>query len=270
MKNEAILLEEVLKFWKDYPLDKFLFWDDNSTDNSIEVVKSILGDRAEIHKADSAFNESLGRNFLAEKSKKDNYDLIFSLDCDELFSYSLVKNFNVFCKYALDYSIGLRQCNVVKGTLSKMRMDPKYMSNFRFFAIPTARMHPLPVSNNGLHQSERDVQVNAQRCVTEEFAYIHLQAINERFYAMKQVYYKIDQIRSKIGNYRKIIFDIEDTANNLNFCEVDTPPQYIADWKFDPKIFDKVLESRGYESIIRSYIDETGDREFCKLALKFL
>jgi hypothetical protein len=270
MKNEATLLQEVLKFWKDYPVDKFLFWNDHSTDNSVEVVKDILGDRADIWCLENTFNEANARNVLASLSKQEDADLIFSLDCDELFSRSLVDHFDTFCKSAVQYNIGIKQCNVVNGSLNWMRMDPKYKHNYRFFAIPVKNMQLLPVTKDGIHQSEREPFVNLTKVGTDDFAFIHLQAINTKFYAMKQVYYKIDQIRKKVGNYEKIIRDIEETANGLRFEEVSTPFLYIDNWKFDPKVFDKVLEERGYETIIRDYIKETGDREFCKLALEFL
>lgn len=270
MKNEEHLLGEVLKHWKEYPVDKFLFWDDNSTDKSIEIVKDVLKEKAIVFKSEEMFNEAKGRNFLARISKDEKADLIFSLDCDELFSYSLISQFDLFCKNALNYYIGIRQCNVVNGTLKKMRMDPMYKNNYRFFVIPVAKMNFLRDCNSGIHQSGREPEVNAQRFITDDFAFIHLQAINPKFYAMKQVFYKIDQIKNKIGNYEQIIKDIDIAANNLQFDEIETPIQYISNWEFDAKIFDKVLANRRYEAIIKEYIEQTGNSDFCKIALRFL
>jgi hypothetical protein len=183
MKNEATLLQEVLKFWKEYPVDKFLFWNDNSTDNSVEVVSDILGDRAQILSptAGTLFNEGKGRNILAQTSKDADVDLIFSLDCDELFSKSLIDHFNTFCEAAAKTHIAIRQCNVVNGSLNWMRMDPKYKQNYRYFVIPVKNMQMIPESHDGVHHIQRDPPVNLPKAYTDDIAFIHLQAINTKF-----------------------------------------------------------------------------------------
>ena len=44
VKNEEILLNELLPIWKTYPLDKFVFYNDNSVDQTVEVINDILVD----------------------------------------------------------------------------------------------------------------------------------------------------------------------------------------------------------------------------------
>ena len=47
-KNEELLLNELLPIWNNYPVEKFIFYNDNSTDGSVNLIKSYLGDRAVI------------------------------------------------------------------------------------------------------------------------------------------------------------------------------------------------------------------------------
>ena len=42
VKNEETMLTHVLPIWKDYPVDYFIFYDDNSTDNTNNVIYDIL------------------------------------------------------------------------------------------------------------------------------------------------------------------------------------------------------------------------------------
>ena len=48
VKNEGILLKEVLPIWKEYPIDKFVFYDDLSTDDTVDVIVELLGSKAHI------------------------------------------------------------------------------------------------------------------------------------------------------------------------------------------------------------------------------
>ena len=42
VKNESKILDNVLPIWRNYPVDFFIFYDDNSTDNTVEVIKKYL------------------------------------------------------------------------------------------------------------------------------------------------------------------------------------------------------------------------------------
>jgi uncharacterized phage-associated protein len=78
VKDEAPLLKEVLPFWENYPIDKFLFWNDNCSDDSIDIIKKYLGNRCEIYNSDTLnLNESKGRNFLNKVARSEGADLIF-------------------------------------------------------------------------------------------------------------------------------------------------------------------------------------------------
>ena len=46
--DEALLLPVVYEYWKDYPIDHWVFYDDNSTDNTKEIIKEKFGDKSTI------------------------------------------------------------------------------------------------------------------------------------------------------------------------------------------------------------------------------
>ena len=47
VKNESILLDELLPIWKEYPIDKFIFYNDNSSDSTVDIIKKHLSSRGE-------------------------------------------------------------------------------------------------------------------------------------------------------------------------------------------------------------------------------
>jgi hypothetical protein len=186
-----------------------------------------------------------------------------------LLGYSLLQNFKECCELSLKYNIGLFQANVVGGSLNKMRTDPMYKYNYRTFISSTKHMQDLPESGEGIHKSQREPFVNLPRVNTNDLCFIHLQAINTKFYAFKQVYYKIDQLLNNKENGLKVIKDIDAACNNLIFNEVNTPTSYVTDWKFDASVFDKLLKHRNYDKFVYDYIRETGDTSLCDMALRF-
>ena len=64
VQNEAIILPHVFEYWNEYPVDKWVFYDDNSTDDTIQVIKDNFGDKAKVFSSkDPEFNESKNRVF---------------------------------------------------------------------------------------------------------------------------------------------------------------------------------------------------------------
>ena len=91
VQNEAIILPHVFKYWNDYPVDKWVFYDDNSTDNTVEVIKDNFGDKAQIFSSsDAEFNESKNRSTMLEFSRQSGADLALAIDADELLSANMV------------------------------------------------------------------------------------------------------------------------------------------------------------------------------------
>ena len=42
VKNEETMLKSVLPIWKKYDVDYYIFYDDNSTDDTVNVINSFL------------------------------------------------------------------------------------------------------------------------------------------------------------------------------------------------------------------------------------
>ena len=96
MKNEEVLLESILPIWKKYPVDVFIFYDDNSTDSSISVIEKHLESGRYIIVNDNLpkFNEGYHRQKMIDVSRDNDVDVVFSLDCDELLTSTIVNDFD--------------------------------------------------------------------------------------------------------------------------------------------------------------------------------
>ena len=107
------------------------------------------------------------------------------------------------------------------------------------------------------YHTPRVPPVNLNRWLTKDFGIIHLQAINKKFYALKQLWYKTYEYKEYGKSVEEINATYDKVVNGLDFCEIDTPKNIIGDWQFDPSIFDKIIEQRGYVDYIKEYgVDE--------------
>ena len=268
VKNESLLLEHVLPFWKEYPVDRFVFYDDRSSDNTSEVICDILGDRAKIFTSEGAkpdgphlsknYDEAHMRSTMMNFSRSENADSIIALDADELISKSILDSFNDVAKASTEYALHFYWHNVVGGSLKKIRQDPLYAHNYRVFIVPLKFSSDYDMSTsqqktNAIHETPRTPTIHLPpRHVDRNYGFIHLQAINARFYALKQLFYKVFE-HVEYGRPAKDLFFYDEVVNNFNFCEVATPPAIIGDWNFDASVFDKILEQRNYEEYIRKH-----------------
>ena len=100
VKNESILLDKLLPIWSKYPVDLFIFYDDNSTDNTCDIIKKHLDSDRFIIINDKlpSFNEGYQRQRMIEESRKYNMDYVFSIDSDELLTSNIIDNFSDFLK----------------------------------------------------------------------------------------------------------------------------------------------------------------------------
>ena len=272
VKDEAILLEHVLPFWQEYPIDEFVFFDDGSSDNTEDVIYDFLGDEEAItFKHDkvldpssimaSDYNEPKMRSKMLEYSRSKGADIVISIDADELLSQSFLSNFDWIMEQSLGLQILFYQYNVV-GSLSRIRQDPAYINNYRNFVLPLNHTEPQDVTVNqqamgAIHESKRTPVINLPTAPLKDCGFIHLQALNVKFYALKQLFYKVFEYKE----YNRPIDQINETydgvVNGLNFCEIDTPRNIVGDWKFDASVFDKILEERKYIDYIKEHgVDE--------------
>lgn len=250
VKNEEVLLEHILPIWKKYPVDFFVFYDDNSSDNTVDVIKKHLEPSRFIILNDklSEFNESHNRNRMLEYSR-DRCDFIFYIDCDELLSTSIIENFDEVLKIHQKVNLNIYWFNVVD-SIDTFRFDSQYQGAFGRFITDTKN---IGVINEGAkyHTCTRFPESKLQTQYTNELGVIHLQSVNRRFYALKQLWYKHYEHKFWGHSIEQINQKYDSVINNFNFNLQQTPNQIHRNIQFDPKVFDEVLYSKGYLKYIQ-------------------
>lgn len=253
MKNEEDLLNIILPIWEKYPIDKFVFYNDNSTDNSVEVIEQFLPKErfTIINDKKNNFSESYNRQRILDFSRDEKADFVFSIDVDELLSFSILDNFERFLKFYDTNNLNLFWYNVVNETVNQSRNDPQYRNNYRSFVLPmkkTANLNP----NNWKYHTPRVPHVDLPPSYTKKFGVIHLQAINKKFYAIKQLWYKHHEFVHYNHSVEFINNRYDSVVNNLNFEAVETPKEIVEGINIDSKIFDSLLEKKGYLDFIKN------------------
>ena len=256
VKNEEILLDEVYKIWKNYPIDKWVFYNDNSTDRTEKFIKDKFGDKAIIINDNlPRFHESHQRSRMLEYSRDSEADFAIAIDCDELISSYMLENLDDLLESNLKYDIQYYWYNVV-GSLQKIRQDKMYKNNYRTFVMPIKKTGEFD-KNLWKYHTPRTPPINLPKVYCEDAGFIHLQAANIRFYALKQLWYK----HYEFHQYGHTVSEINDrydpVVNNLNFEAIDTPEDVIEGVDFDVSIFDSICEVKGYKKYIEdNYIED--------------
>jgi hypothetical protein len=257
MKNESDLLKVVLPIWINYPIDHFVFYDDNSSDDSLEVIGkyleksryTIINDRLD------EFNESHNRSRMYEFSKG-KCDYIFCIDCDELLSYSILNNFNNFLKLYDSYNLSLYWYNII-GSIDEFRYDPQYRHAFGGFVTNTKNPNKMNLSLKKYHTTGRFPTSNLPNKNTHEFGIIHLQSLNLKYYVTKQMWYKHFEYKNWSHSINEINSKYDPVVNNLEFNPQKTPDFIKKDINIDYTIFEGLEERKGYSKYIReNYTEE--------------
>ena len=252
LKNEEDLLLHILPIWAKYSIDKFVFYNDNSTDKSVEVITSLLpAEKIKIIENDGRdFNESRNRASMLDFSRNNGAEYTLAIDCDELLSANFVSNFSSIIPHYKEHNLLLYWYNVVDGTLGKTRQDPEYLNNYRSFVLPTAHTGNFDL-NQWKYHTPRTPPVNLPSCKTKSIGVIHLQALNRKFYAFKQMWYKHHEFVKYNHPADYINARYDSVVNKLNFNSIDTPLDIIGDISIDSGIFDKMLDKKGYGQFIK-------------------
>lgn len=256
IQNESIILPHIHKYWKDYPIDKWVFYDDNSSDDTVNVIKSLFGDKAfVIEGSRSEFNESHNRSYMLEFSRSDGADFVLSIDADELLSTSWLQNWDFILKHNLDFDVEYYWYNVV-GSISKIRQDPQYLHNYRTFLLPLSKTSKFDMTQFKYH-TPRTPPVNLPKAKCNQAGVIHLQAINKRYYALKQLWYKHYEYHTWNHPINFINARYDPVVNNMNFMEKPNPTSIYYGINFDPEIYDDIEEVKGYkEYILKNPVQE--------------
>ena len=256
-KNEESILPEILKIWKTYPIDLFVFYDDNSTDNSVNIIKEYLPSEKIIIINDKlpTFNESYQRQKMIDVSLENEVDIVFAIDCDELFTSSIVNNFDEFLKIYETTDMWLFWYNCVNNTLSQYRNDSQYANNYRNFVLPLKHTGRLNINDFKYHTPRTPV-VNLPKAYSNEYGIIHLQAINTRFYAIKQLWYKHYEYVTYGHSVDFINNRYDVVVNNLNFNEKHMTNKLIGGIEFDVSVFNNTEKEREYLKFIHENYNE--------------
>ncbi|MBC8443072.1 MAG: glycosyltransferase family 2 protein [Proteobacteria bacterium] len=249
IKDEALLLPEVYKQWKDYPIDHWVFYNDNSSDNTEEVIRELFGKDATIlNDKREEFSESHNRSRMLEYSRENMAEFVVSIDTDELMSSNLIKNWQDVLKESKKYDLQYFWYNVVD-SLKKRRNDPLYQHNYRPFILPMEFTGKFDMSQYKYH-TPRTPEVSLPRAQVRDVGFIHLQSINKKFYALKQLWYKHYEYVTWGHSIDFINNRYDPVVNKLDFQEVNTPEPVIENIEFDVTVYDEMEEHKGYKKFI--------------------
>jgi glycosyltransferase involved in cell wall biosynthesis len=251
VKNEGLLLDSILPLWKEYPIDKFVFYDDNSTDNTLDVIDKhlpkdryvVLNDRL------TRFHEAHHRSRMLEYSRESEADIVMSVDADEILSKNLEEDLHPLLREYEKFDILLYWYNVVENSLGRIRQDPLYKENYRSFILPMNKTKKFDLSLWKYH-TPRVPSVDLPKMITKRYGVIHLQSMNERYYALKQLWYKHHEFVEYRHPVQQINAGYDPVVNNLNFQSIDTPSFIVGNMSFDSSIFDKIEKVKGYKDYI--------------------
>lgn len=267
VKNESILLDKLLPIWSKYPVDLFIFYDDNSTDNTCEIIKKHLGNDRFFIINDKlpSFNEGYQRQRMIEESRNRNIDYVLSIDSDELLTSNIVDNFVDFLKIYEYTDLWLFWYNSVENSLELYRNDTCYFNNYRSFVLPLKNTFDLNKNAWQFH-TPRTPEVNLPKNNTKEFGVIHLQSCNTKYYALKQLWYKHYEFKYYNNSVESINQKYDVVVNNLNFNPTKIDDKLIKGIDLDLSFFDDLAEIKGY----KQFIDENYNEQLITFGKEFL
>jgi hypothetical protein len=192
---------------------------------------------------------------MLEYSRSSKADFVFTIDADELLSSNFQGIFpDILANYE-NYNFLLYWYNVVNGSLQFTRRDPAYENNYRSFILPLKRTGGFDLAQWKYH-SPRTPPVGLPTAHTSDIGVIHLQAINTRFYALKQLWYK----HYEFANYGHSVDFInqryDPVVNNLQFHAVETPDVIVEGLNFDASIYERIAAKKDYLGYIHKHYNE--------------
>jgi len=256
VKNEGALLDKVLPIWIKYPIDCFVFYDDNSSDNTVEIIKKhIPSDRFIIFNDKlEKLNESYNRSKMLEYSKN-KCDYILCIDADELLSSNIITHFKEFLQLYDSCNLQLYWYNVVD-SMETYRFDNAYQNAYGGFITSTKYLEDMNTTLAKYHTCPRFVNNKLPMQYTNQFGIIHLQSLNIKYYAIKQLWYK--HFEQKIWNHtiNDINAKYDPVVNNFNFNLRKTPEEIFDGIIFNKEIFDEMYINKGYLNFIKENYNE--------------
>jgi len=253
IQNEALILPHVHKYWKDYPVDKWVFYNDCSTDNTLEVINDLFPDAAVFDNTDPRFSETRNRGTMWEFSRHQEAEFVLAIDADELLSANLIDMWDDVLTKSEDSQ--LYWYNVV-GSMNEIRRDYNYLENYRTFFVPMASSLMFN-PNDHMYHTPRTPRVTLPQTKRKDVGVIHLQAINKRYYALKQLWYKHYEVKTWNKNPHYVNQMYDGVVNNFNFNPQPIPQEILGDIEFDASIYDEIEKVKGYKDYILENLDKT-------------
>ena len=252
-KDEAVLLKHLVPIWNTYPVDEWVFFDDNSTDDSLEIVNSLdakvtVVDKEGCLAPDGNWHETNVRQKMFQYSKDNGADFIIAIDADEFLSTNMVSQMDDVLKYASKYQLELYWYNFVED-INHVRQDNLYLNNFKNFIMHVPSTYGF--QGNLLKHTPRTAPSSMTQAVRiKEIGLMHLQSLNVEFYALKQLWYKHWEYHVEKRPVDFINSRYDPVVNNLNFNAAEIPKELIDNIDITKEIFDELLTYKNYKEYV--------------------
>ena len=249
VKNEEVLLSAVLPIWKEYPIDRWVFYDDDSADKTSSLIRDVLGEKAFIIEGDeSRYNPIKNRSMMLEHSRETGASHVVTLDADELISSNIVNEFIKMVDISSKYNVLYYTYDAV-ADLYHHRKDSTYENNFKNFIFPLS--HAGKFTDEGMRaHSIKTPPVYLPPTFTRDAGIIHLSSISERYYALKNLLCKHRDYNEYLMSVGELNSIYDTKVNNLRLNVEATPEKITKGITFYASIFDEVAEAKGYKEYI--------------------
>ena len=252
--NESVLLKNLVPIWNTYPVDEWVFYNDRSTDDSVDIVNQLDAKVTVINdNLDGPFDETYSRDRMLEYSRGENAKFVFALDADEFISSNMLEgdNLNYILKQYETHDIYPYWYNFVDD-VNHIRQDPLYVNNYKGFIIHVPTAGSFKQYNHVNIHCARTPPNNLPKAGTKDWGLMHLQAMNVKFYAIKQLWYKHWEYKDLGGEVDQLNQKYDPVVNNLQFNKTKIDESLVAGVDIKADIFDELLEIKQY----REYIQE--------------
>jgi glycosyltransferase involved in cell wall biosynthesis len=256
IQNESLILNEIISIWNTYPVDEWVFYDDNSTDDTPDILRNKLDAKVTIFNDRlPEFNETHCRSKILEYSRDSGADFVLSFDGDELLSANMVEHFDTVLHHNSQYNTQYYWYNLVD-SVDYIRQDPLYLNNYKAFIMPVKNTQTYAGHHMMIH-TPRTPPINLPTVRTKDVGLVHLQSINRKFYALKQLRYKHYEHHVLGQPIEAINQKYDPVVNNLDFRKTSTPANIIGDITFNPAVYDDMLELKGYRDyVLKHYVKD--------------
>jgi len=249
VKNEEVLLEKILPIWETYPIDRWVFFNDGSTDNTSNLIRSVLGTKAHIIEGENKkYNPAKNKSEMLNYSRESDASHVVALDADELISSNIVNEFHKMVELSSKYNILYYRFEAV-GDINHHRAEPAYEKNFRNFIFPLSFTGEFTNEGMSAHNL-KSPPVYLPPTLTRDAGIIHLSSINKEHYALKNLWYKHKEYKEELMSVSEINSAYDKLINNLEFNIEETPKKITKGISFDASVFEEVARAKRYKEYV--------------------